>query len=79
MAEKRLNRLRAAAGLVPLIEGGLRDGKISDERAGQMAQFCAWALAGEAEAAGSGEESRKLAAEVEAGLRRLGAGALPEG
>lgn len=73
-----LNRLRAASGLVPLIEGGLRDGKISYERAEQMAQFCAWALAGESEAECAGEESRKLAAEVEAGLRRLGDSLIPE-
>jgi len=38
-----LNRLRAAAGLAPLIESGLLQGTIDAERAATMARFCEWA------------------------------------
>jgi hypothetical protein len=63
-----LNRLRAAAGLLPLIESGLRDGKISRDRAGLMAEFCSWAADQNADA---GEVSIKLATEIRDGLERL--------
>lgn len=37
------NRLRAAAALIPIVESGLLDGKLSEERARQMIMFCEWA------------------------------------
>lgn len=40
----RLNRLRAAAGLIPIIESGLADAKLSLERAALMTKFCVWAV-----------------------------------
>lgn len=43
-ATPELNRLRAAAGLIPIIETGLTDGKLSIERAALMASFCEWAV-----------------------------------
>lgn len=39
----QLNRLRAAAGLIPIIESGLSDGKLPVERVALMASFCEWA------------------------------------
>ena len=39
----QLNRLRAAAGLIPIIEDGLTKGTLTPERASLMAAFCAWA------------------------------------
>lgn len=39
----QLNRLRAAVGLIPLIESGLMDRSLSTERAVQMIRFCEWA------------------------------------
>ena len=41
-ATPELNRLRAAAGLIPIIESGLTDSKLSAERAALMASFCEW-------------------------------------
>jgi|APLak6261658528_1056013.scaffolds.fasta_scaffold91656_1 hypothetical protein len=38
-----LNRLRAAAALIPIIESGLSDKKISVERAALMVSYCEWA------------------------------------
>jgi len=38
-----INRLRAAAALIPIIEAGLIDSKISTTRASLMASFCEWA------------------------------------
>lgn len=63
-----INRLRAAAGLIPLIESGLRDGKLSQDRAGLMAEFCSWAADQNVDA---GEDGTKLAAEIRNGLERL--------
>lgn len=37
------NRLRAAAALIPIVESGINDGKLSEERARQMIKFCEWA------------------------------------
>ena len=37
-----VNRLRAAAALIPIIEAGLVDSKISTARASLMASFCEW-------------------------------------
>jgi len=39
----QLNRLRAAAGLIPLIEAGQSDNSLSHERVAQMLLFCEWA------------------------------------
>jgi len=63
-----LNRLRAAAGLIPLIEDGLRDSKIDPERAALMAEFCLWAVSQKLE--GEPEASR-LIGDIERGLERI--------
>ncbi len=63
-----LNRLRAAAVLIPLIEDGLRDSKIDPEHAALMAEFCLWAVNQKLE--GNPEASR-LAGDIEQGLERL--------
>ena len=39
----QLSRLRAAAGLIPIIEDGLTKGTLTPDRASLMAAFCAWA------------------------------------
>lgn len=39
------NRLRAAVALIPIVESGLRDSKVSQERAAHLAAFCEWAVA----------------------------------
>jgi hypothetical protein len=66
-ATPELNRLRAAAGLIPIIESGLADGKLSIERAALMASFCEWAKHVETE----DTEQRRLASVVAQGLLRL--------
>jgi len=38
-----LCRLKAAAALIPIIESGIADSKISHERAALMLTFCKWA------------------------------------
>lgn len=65
-----LNRLRAAAGLIPLIEDGLRQSTITPEKAALMAEFCAWAANHEHR---SDPESDRLAKVVTEGLTRLSA------
>lgn len=62
-----LNRLRAATGLIPIIESGLRDGKLSTERAAFMASFCEWALT----VTPSDDDGLRLAEAVVKGLQRL--------
>ena len=42
--DKSLNRLRAAAGLIPIIESGLAKSQTSHERAALMCEFCAWTI-----------------------------------
>lgn len=65
-----LNRLRAAAGLLPMIESGLADSKLSRDRAALMADFCSWAVSSEFQ----GEpEAERLAADVREGLDRVSA------
>jgi len=66
-ATPELNRLRAAAGLVPIIEMGLADGKLSIERAALMASFCEWAVSFESQDA----EQQRLVEVVVHGLNRL--------
>lgn len=62
-----LNRLRAAAGLIPIIEAGLANGKLSIERAALMASFCEWAVAFETQDV----EQNRLLVIVVNGLERL--------
>lgn len=62
-----LNRLRAAVGLIPIIETGLRDGKLTRERAALMASFCEWAVT----IAPNDENGVRLAESVLKGLERL--------
>lgn len=62
-----LNRLRAAAALIPIIESGLADSKLTHERASLMAAFCEWTT----EKPGSDPEAEKLAGKIKAGLIRL--------
>lgn len=62
-----LNRLRAAAALIPIIESGLIDSKLSAERAALMASFCEWA----AEITPSDPEESKLSESISRGLERL--------
>lgn len=62
-----LNRLRAAAGLIPIIESGLDDGTLSVERAALMASFCEWASSIKP----SDESAAHLVETVVQGLRRL--------
>ena len=66
--QRSLNRLRAAAGLIPIIEAGLGDGKLANERAALMCEFCTWA-AGHCD--DLGDEGEKLTSAVVAGLSRL--------
>ena len=63
-----LNRLRAAAGLIPLIEDGLRQSRITAEKASLMAEFCSWAAQQGTE---GGPEALRLADDIKAGLERL--------
>ncbi len=66
-----LNRLRAAAGLLPQIEAGLRDGKIAKEKAALSAEFCRWALDNAAEAGPDGEPFALALASGLESLRRV--------
>jgi hypothetical protein len=65
---KKLNRLRAAASLLPQIEAGLADGKISREKAALSAEFCTWAVT---EADPGCQEGEDLARKIGDGLERL--------
>lgn len=62
-----LNRLRAAAALIPIIETGLADAKLSPERAALMASFCEWAV----EITPSDPDEIKLSESIIEGLQRL--------
>jgi hypothetical protein len=62
-----LNRLGAAIGLIPIIESGLRDGKLTTERAALMASFCEWALT----VTPGDDDAPRLAEAVVKGLQRL--------
>ena len=63
-----LNRLRAAAGLIPLIEDGLQTSKIAPDKASMMAAFCSWALLGVEQYS---PEADKLTADIQQGLDRI--------
>lgn len=62
-----LNRLRAAATLIPIIESGLADSKLSADKAALMASFCEWA----AETVSGDPEELKLSECICQGLERL--------
>ena len=66
-AAPEINRRRAAAALIPIIESGLVASKISSERAALMAFFCEWAL----EKPSCDPESAKLAEAIGDGLKRI--------
>lgn len=63
----KLNRLRAAAALIPLIESGIADSKLSPERAALMASFCEWA----SEVQPSDDGETQLLELIREGLQRL--------
>ena len=62
-----INRLRAAAALIPIIESGLLESKLSVDRAALMASFCEWAT----ENVPDDPEVVKLAETVGNGLKRI--------
>ena len=66
-----LNRLRAAACLLPQIETGLRDGKLAHDKAALSAEFCQWALDNASEAGPDGEPFAKALGDGLKSLRRL--------
>lgn len=67
IATPTLNRLRAAAGLIPIIEAGLSDGKLLVENAALMAAFCEWAVT----IVSDDPEESNLIEIVKQGLERL--------
>jgi hypothetical protein len=62
-----INRLRAAAALIPIIESGLLESKLSVERAALMASFCEWTT----ENVPDDPDMVKLAQTVGNGLKRI--------
>ena len=62
-----INRLRAAAALIPIIESGLLESKLSVERAALMASFCEWTT----ENVPDDPDVVKLAETVGNGLKRI--------
>jgi hypothetical protein len=62
-----MNRLHAAAALIPIIEAGLVDSKISTQRASLMASFCEWAT----EKISDDPYSVELAEAIASGLKRI--------
>ena len=62
-----INRLRAAAALIPIIESGLLESKLSVDRAALMASFCEWTT----ENVPDDPEVAKLAETVGNGLKRI--------
>ncbi len=62
-----ISRLRAAAALIPMIESGLLESKLSIERAALMASFCEWTT----ENVPDDPEVVKLAETVGNGLKRI--------
>jgi hypothetical protein len=67
LSTPEINRLRAAAALIPIIEAGLAESKLSIERAALMASFCEWAV----EKPSDDPEVVKLAEMVGSGLKRI--------
>ena len=66
-ATPEINRLRAAAALIPIIESGLVASKISSERASLMASFCEWTV----ENPSCDPDLVKLAETIGDGLKRI--------
>ncbi|MBE2259779.1 MAG: hypothetical protein H6942_08065 [Candidatus Accumulibacter sp.] len=66
-AKLPLARLRAAAGLLPIIEAALADGRLPSERAELMASFCEWTT----ERLPDDPEAAELASGIGEGLKRL--------
>jgi hypothetical protein len=62
-----INRLRAAAALIPIIESGLADSRLSVERAALMASFCGWTV----EKPFDDPSVAKLPETVDSGLKRI--------
>ena len=67
LSTPKINRLRAAAALIPIIERGLLESRLSRERAALMASFCEWAV----EKPSDDPEGVKLAETVGDGLKRI--------
>lgn len=67
-ANKPLNRLRAAEGIISHIEAGMADGSISHQRVCELSEFCLWVLEHHVLA---GPEDEKLVARIEQGLERI--------
>lgn len=63
----QINRLRAAAALIPIVESGLLESRLSVERAALMVSFCEWAV----ETPSEDPEAVKLAETVGSGLKRI--------
>lgn len=66
-ATPEINRLRAAAALIPIIEVGLTDSRLSVKRAALMASFCEWST----EKLSDDPEAIRLAETVASGMKRL--------
>ena len=62
-----ISRLRAAIALIPIIEAGLIDSKISHDRATLMASFCEWTT----ENTSDDPHAIELAIALETGLARV--------
>ncbi len=66
-ATPAINRLRAAAALIPIIEAGLAASRFTAERAALMASFCEWTT----EKPYDDPEAVRLAERVRHGLQRI--------
>jgi hypothetical protein len=62
-----ISRLRAAAALIPIIEAGLADSRLSVDRAAYMAAFCEWTV----DQSFDDPSMAKLAETVGSGLKRI--------
>ena len=62
------SRLDAAVALIPIIESGLSNSKLSPERASLMSEFCLWTTQADL---GSCEKNQAIAKEILAGLDRV--------
>lgn len=67
-SNKAMNRLRAAAGLIPIIESGLAKAQMTPGRVENMCHFCTWAMQAEPE---GDIEATKLRGEILEGLERI--------
>jgi hypothetical protein len=66
-ATPEINRLRAAAALIPIIEAGLAASRFTAERAALMASFCEWTT----QEPYDDPEAVRLAERVRHGLQRI--------